>query len=119
MKEKETQKVLDDLQAVRPELLDEKGKRLFDAIMQIVDERDQLKKQVKIKNEYLDLIISIGFDYDGYDNDNAGLKEVIDQLVDYAKKAIDNDDKTAIYEGSKGMKNILLENIDNHIPHID
>lgn len=36
--------------------------------------------------EYLDLIIAIGIDYDGY-NQVENLKELIDELVDMVKKA--------------------------------
>ena len=149
MNEEEAQKVLDELQAVNPKLLNKQGKRLYNAIMKIADERDwckdslveckeannqcykviqelkqdidQLKRQIQIKDEYLDLMISIGFDYDGLDGSIDGLKSIVDQLVDYAKKAIDNDDKTAIYGGFDDTpKNILLEELNNkHIPRID
>lgn len=44
MDEKEAQKILDDLQGVRPEMLTGEAKRLFDAIMTIADERDKYKK---------------------------------------------------------------------------
>ena len=41
MIEKEIQEVLDELNTVRPEKLNESGKRLFEAIMKIADERDK------------------------------------------------------------------------------
>ena len=41
MNKEEIQKVLDELYTVRPEMLNDKAKRLFEAIMQIVDERDK------------------------------------------------------------------------------
>ena len=44
MTEKEAQKVLNEMQGVRPELLDNEAKKLFEAIMSIVDEKDELKK---------------------------------------------------------------------------
>ncbi len=44
MNEKEAQKVLDELQNVRPEVLNGEAKRLFEAIMKIADERDLYKK---------------------------------------------------------------------------
>ena len=46
MSEKEIQEVLDELNTVRPEKLNEQGKRLFEAIMKIADERDELKQKV-------------------------------------------------------------------------
>ncbi len=70
-----------------------------------------LERQIKIKDKWCQLIIDIGFDYDGY-NTVEGLKSVIDELVVYAYKAIDCDDKTAAYIGADDKKsNILLEEI--------
>ena len=50
MNEKEAQKVLDKLQGVRPEMLNKKAKRLFEAIMKIADERDLLREKVERQN---------------------------------------------------------------------
>ena len=44
MNKEEAQKVLEELYEVRPELLNDKAKRLFEAIMQIADERDKAYK---------------------------------------------------------------------------
>lgn len=44
MTNEEAQKVLDELQNVRPEVLNDEAKRLFEAIMKIADERDLAKK---------------------------------------------------------------------------
>lgn len=41
MTTEEAQEVLDELQNVRPEVLNDKAKRLFDAIMKIADTRDE------------------------------------------------------------------------------
>lgn len=70
-----------------------------------------LDEQIKLKNAYCQLIVDLGFDYDGY-NSIESLKSLIDELVGYAQKAIDNDDKTAIYVDEDGHEqNILLEDI--------
>ena len=45
MTEKEAQKILDELQGVRPEVLTGEAKRLFEAIMKIADERDKIKQE--------------------------------------------------------------------------
>lgn len=45
MTEKEAQKVLDELQGVRPEVLNGEAKRIFEAIMMIADERDKIKQE--------------------------------------------------------------------------
>lgn len=50
MTEKEIQDILDELNDVRPEVLNDKAKRLFEAIMKIANERDELRR----KNEELE-----------------------------------------------------------------
>lgn len=45
MTEKEVQKVLDELNTVRIEVLNDEAKRLFEAIMKIADERDKIKQE--------------------------------------------------------------------------
>lgn len=83
------------------------GNKMFD----YTEEIEKKDRQLKIKDEYLKLIRDLGFDYDGFDTVQS-LKELIDQLIDYAVKAIKNDDKYEVYEGSNGNKfNILLEKI--------
>lgn len=47
MNEQEIQEVLDELHKVRPEKLNDKGKRLFNAIMSIADERDLYKQRIE------------------------------------------------------------------------
>jgi hypothetical protein len=91
-----------------------KADELIEIQQGLVDLYQKLKRQVKIKNEYLSLIIGIGFDYDGEDGSIEGLKSVIDQLVDYARKAIDNDDKSVIYGifDDDVKRNVLLEPIE-------
>lgn len=56
MNEKEAQKVLDELQGVRPEMLNKKAKRLFEAIMKIADKKDELYKKVDEQNKIIDLM---------------------------------------------------------------
>lgn len=70
-------------------------------------------RQIKLKNAYCQLIIDLGADYDGY-NSLDSLKSLIDELVDYAHKAINNDDKAVIYiNGDEHKENILMEKIEN------
>lgn len=71
-----------------------------------------LQRQIEIKNAYLQLIIDLGFDYDGCETIE-GLKFLIDELCTYAKMAINNDDKTVIYISGKDNieDNILMERI--------
>lgn len=45
MTNEEAQKVLDEWQGVRPEILNGEAKRLFEAIMKIADDRDKIKRE--------------------------------------------------------------------------
>lgn len=73
---------------------------------------ENLGRIIKIKNEYLQLIIDIGYDYDGFEKTES-LKELIDELVGLAKKALINDDKSIIYVGGEEGYNILHEKVDD------
>ncbi len=48
MTNEQAKKVLDELQWVRPEKLNGEAKRLFEAIMKIADERDELKEELEM-----------------------------------------------------------------------
>ena len=54
MTEKEVQQVLDELNEIKPEQLEDNSKRLFEAIMLIADERDELKKELKKKDKQIE-----------------------------------------------------------------
>lgn len=74
-----------------------------------------LERQIKIKDAWCGQIRTIGFDYDGY-NDVKNLKDIIDELVKYAIRAIECDDTSAVYTsvdgyGNKTEENILFEEI--------
>lgn len=45
MTEKEAQQVLDELNTVRPEMLNDEAKKLYEAIMKIANERDKIKQE--------------------------------------------------------------------------
>ena len=47
MTNEQAQKVLDDLNEIKPEQLEGNAKRLFEAIMKIADERDELKEEIE------------------------------------------------------------------------
>lgn len=50
---KEANKVLKELDEVRPEILNDKAKRLFNAIMKIADERDEYKAEIEKDNNII------------------------------------------------------------------
>ena len=65
MSEEEIQNILDELNTVRPEVLNKEAKRLFEAIMQIADDRDKYKdlyNKEKEKNKEIEYIKSC-FDF--------------------------------------------------------
>lgn len=75
MTNEEAQEVLDELQNVRPEILNAKAKRLFDAIMLIADQRDMYKSILNELENYL------------YEKNNNGyekvyLEDIFDKLKD-------------------------------------
>ena len=74
----------------------------------------KLEREIKIKNEYFQLIIDCGFDYDGL-NSVENLKYLVDDLVDLAKSGLKSDDKRPIYSSSNKQYNILNEELDNGI----
>lgn len=56
MTKEQAQQVLNELQGVRPEMLNGEAKRLFEAIMKIANERDELIKIVQDKDKIIDLM---------------------------------------------------------------
>jgi hypothetical protein len=84
-----------------------------DAIETVLEALKKKDRQLKIKDKYLELIYFLGVDYDGW-NTVESLKSLIDDLIDYVKKAGNNDDKAPIYSGFNGENfNILYERLDN------
>lgn len=76
---------------------------------------NKIERTIKIKDEYLKLIIDLGFDYNGYEKSES-LKMLVDELIDLAKKALWNDDKSEVYWGGDDKKyNILREEIKDEI----
>lgn len=73
------------------------------------------ERMLKLKDAYLQLIVDLAFDYDGYSKAE-DLMVLIDELSSYAKLALENNDTAAIYEshsfdGKQTQSNILMEDI--------
>lgn len=64
----------------------------------------------KIQTQYLKFIINLGYDYDGFDTVE-DLKNLIDELIRYAKLGLEKNDKEIIYINNKLKFNILGEQI--------
>ena len=118
------EKMLEEMTKLNPSDLKEETRDLFNTIMRIIDEKEELyeenkslDRKIQIKDKYLDLIIAIGYDYDGF-NKVESLKGLIDELVRFAKMALDNDDRTSIAIDNNDKKmNILGEIIESEAKH--
>lgn len=70
-----------------------------------------MERQVDIMKKYFQLIIDLGYDYDGF-NESEDLKKLIDELVRYAHLGIECNDTEPIYVNKdEDSLNILLEKI--------
>lgn len=69
MTKEEAQEVLDELNTVRPEKLNESGKRLYEAIIKIADERDELQERINKAIEYLKLNACIDEEVEYFNDD--------------------------------------------------
>ena len=83
---------------------------LIDRIDYQYKDRKELMKKIEIMQKYLGLIISIGYDYDGL-NQVSSLKELIDELVRYAKLGKECNTKEIIYISGNKKYNIINEEI--------
>lgn len=68
-------------------------------------------KEIEIMERYFELIIDLGFDYDG-SNTVESLKELIDELVCYAKLGRVCNITEPIYSNGEKCYNILHEEIE-------
>ena len=87
MTNKQAQKVLDEMQGVVPELLYNEAKKVFEAIMKIADERDELKKELKQKENQIEKYINMLST-----NDLLHIKEIQekDKIIDLMAEYISN-----------------------------
>ena len=71
----------------------------------------ELQRNIKIKDNYLHTICSIGYGYEGYGVNM--LKKTIDEMVELSERAINCDDNYVIGEDiNSGVQyNILMEDV--------
>ena len=96
MTKEQAQKVLDELQGVRPEMLNGEAKRLFEAIIEIADERDNLYLEIQEKERLINTLV----DYIA--------KEDIDEEVCKHIKCVDNEEEMNCAEC---VKNFFINKI--------
>lgn len=101
MSNEEAQKVLNELQSVRPEMLNRKAKRLFEAIMKIADERDLLREKVERQD------FEIMAQKDAHDFDTEIANETINkqkELIEYLRRSCDRKESCWIEEQHENVE---------------
>lgn len=93
-------------------------KELATKIENLIKGYKELERNLRISDSYLKLLLDVNADYDGYFDEKTrqgsviGLAGLIDENIDYIKKALYKDDKSAIYEDINSRKfNVLFEKI--------
>lgn len=86
MTKEQVQQVLDELNEVKPEKLEGNSKRLFEAIMSIADERDELRQKVKEINKGINSLMQSRkkwkYRYYKMKNKNKDLQKSVEQIYD-------------------------------------
>lgn len=87
-------------------------------IKKLKEEIKNLERKIKIKDNWCRFIWQVGFDYDGC-NTIKSLKGLVDELISYAEKALESDDKSVVYtsittKGEETKENILFERINEN-----
>ena len=79
MNKEEIEDILEELHLVRPEILKPKAKKLFEAIMSIADERDELQQENQKYKEVIDKAIE--------ELMNIPINASYSEIVEYPRKA--------------------------------
>ena len=86
MTKEQVQQVLDELNEIKPEKLEGNSKRLFEAIMSIADERDELRQKVKEINKGINSLMQSRkkwkYRYYKMKNKNKDLQKSVQQIYD-------------------------------------
>ncbi len=86
MTKEQVQQVLDELNEIKPEKLKGNSKRLFEAIMSIADERDELRQKVKEINKGINSLMQRRkkwkYRYYKMKNKNKDLQKSVEQIYD-------------------------------------
>lgn len=112
MTKEQVQQVLDELNEIKPEKLEGNSKRLFETIMSIADERDELRQKVKEINKGINSLMQSRkkwkYRYYKMKNKNKGLQKSVEQIYDnyqdIGKMAFDYSDELEQKDTHKLMK---------------
>lgn len=80
------------------------------AIEDLLNRVKELDRRIEIKDNYIELAIDIACDYDGYERPE-DLKHLIDEIVGYNEKALENVVNEVMFWGGDHYYNILHEEI--------
>lgn len=96
----EAQKILDELNTVRIEVLNDEEKRLFEAIMKIADERDKIKQEYDRDTHILQNQLDLA------DVKNIEKDKIIEQQkeqIDYLRRSCDRKENSLIEEQQENV----------------
>lgn len=99
MDNKEVEKVLEELQEVRPEKLTGEAKRLFEAMMKIADERDSVKADLYEANNRINDLLDLVKQKD----------KIISEMADYIKNPSKSVYLPQIFKARMGKREAIIK----------
>ena len=99
MKIEEANKVLEELYEVGPEKLNDKAKRLFEAIMTIADERDSVKADLYEANNRINDLLDLVKQKD----------KIISEMADYIKNPSKSVYLPQIFKARMGKREAIIK----------
>jgi hypothetical protein len=78
---------------------EQKTKRKDNKITHQKNQIKKLRRKIKIKDAWAQAIKDCLYGYDGYENSLEGLKGLVDEAIEKARKIINEDDKSIVYTG--------------------
>lgn len=95
---------------IKEELGNDYDFKLYEMGISAVKEIDRLNNIIKIMEKYFELIVDLGYDYDGL-NQEESLKKLIDELCRYASLGRVYNTTEPIYTNENKKYNILNEEL--------
>ena len=95
---------------LKEELGNDYDKKLYEMGVSALNEITRLNNIIKIMEKYLELIVDLGYDYDGLNSEDS-LKGLIDELCRYASLGRAYNTTEPIFENENKKYNILNEEL--------
>ena len=99
MSNEEINQILEELHEVRPEKLNDKAKRLFEAIMKIADERDKAEADLYEANNRINDLLDIVKQKD----------KIINEMADYIKEPHKSVYLPQIFKARMGKREAIIK----------